>query len=137
MTKPQIWIASFLALFILLFILERVTKEEEKFMPTSTENLTNQPSKENFSAQELITMFGCTNCHGVDLEGTKLGPGLKDISKNFGRGELITYLRNPGSFMGSERFQKYREQYPGVIMPNFGNRDVKDLGKIADYLLEQ
>ena len=137
MTKPQIWIASFLALFILLFILQRVTKEEEKFMPIPTENLTNQPSKENFSAQDLIANFGCTNFHGIDLEGTKLGPELKDISKNFGRGELITYLRNPGSFMGSERFQKYREQYPGVIMPNFGNRDVKDLGKIADYLLEQ
>ena len=135
MTKPQIWIASFLALFILLFILQIVTKEEEKFMPIPTENLTNQPSKENFSAQDLIANFGCTNCHGIDLEGTKLGPELKDISKNFGRGELITYLRNPGSFMGSERFQKYREQYPSVIMPNFGNKDVKDLGKIEDYLL--
>ncbi|MCZ6703139.1 MAG: c-type cytochrome [Ignavibacteria bacterium] len=137
MTKPQIWIASFLVLFILLFILERVTKEEEKFMPIPTENLTNQPSNTNLSAQDLITMFGCTNCHGVGLEGTKQGPALKDISKNFGRGELIGYLRNPASFMGSERFQKYREQYPGVIMPNFGNRDVKDLGKIADYLLRR
>jgi len=137
MTKPQIWIASFLALFILLFILQRVTKEEEKFMPVPMGNLQNQPSDKNLSAQELITNFGCTNCHGNSLEGTKQGPALKDISKNFGRGELIAYLRNPNSFMGSERFQKYREQFPGVVMPNFGNKDVKDLGKIADYLLKR
>ncbi len=137
MTKPQIWIASFLALFILLFILQRVTKEEEKFMPIPMGNLQNQPSDGNLSAQELIANFGCTNCHGNSLEGTKQGPALKDISKNFGRGKLIAYLRNPGSFVGSERFQKYREQYPGVIMPNFGNKDVKDLGKIADYLLKR
>ncbi len=137
MTKPQIWIASFLALFILLFILQRVTKEEEKFVPVPMGNLQNQPSDKNLSAQELITNFGCSNCHGISLEGTKQGPALKDISKNFGRGKLIAYLRNPGSFVGSERFQKYREQYPGVIMPNFGNKDVKDLGKIADYLLKR
>ncbi|MCH7515891.1 MAG: cytochrome c, partial [Bacteroidetes bacterium] len=81
--------------------------------------------------------FGCTNCHGVDLNGTKQGPALKDISQKFGRRELIAYLRNPNSFMGSERFLKYREQFPRVIMPNFGNKDVKDLGKITDYLLDR
>ena len=137
MTKPQIWVASFLVLFILLFIIGRITKEEEIFKPISTENFNDQSSTENLTAEELIANFGCTNCHGVGLNGTKQGPALKDINQKFGRGELIAYLRNPNSFMGSDRFLKYREQFPGVVMPNFGNKDVKDLGKIADYLLDR
>ncbi|HHE65214.1 MAG TPA: cytochrome c [Bacteroidetes bacterium] len=137
MTKPQIWVASFLVLFILLFIIGRITKEEEIFKPISTENFNDQSSSEDLTAEELIANFGCTNCHGVGLNGTKQGPALKDINQKFGRGELIAYLRNPNSFMGSDRFLKYREQFPGVVMPNFGNKDVKDLGKIADYLLER
>ena len=137
MTKPQIWVAAFLVLFILLFIIGRITKEEEIFKPISTENFSNQTSTENLTAEELIANFGCSNCHCADLNGTNQGPALKDISQKFGRGELIAYLRNPNSFMGSDRFQKYREQYPSVVMPNFGNKDVKDLGKIADYLLDR
>jgi hypothetical protein len=137
MTKPQIWVASFLVLFIVLFIIGRITKEEETFKPISTENFSSQSSTENLTGEELITSFGCTNCHGANLNGTNQGPALMDISQKFGRGELIAYLRNPNSFMGSDRFLKYREQFPGVVMPNFGNKDVKDLGKIADYLLER
>jgi cytochrome c553 len=137
MTKPQIWVAVFLALFILLFIIGRITKEEEIFKPISTENPGNQSSTKDLTAEELITNFGCASCHGEDLNGTKQGPALKNINEKFARGELIAYLRNPNSFMGSERFKKYREQFPGVVMPNFGNKDVKDLGKIADYLLER
>jgi len=137
MTKPQIWVAAFLVLFILLFIIGRLTKEEETFKPISTENFSNQTSAGDLTGEELIANFGCANCHGVDLNGTKQGPGLKDISQKFSRGELIAYLRNPNSFMGSERFLKYREQFPGVVMPSYGNKDVKDLGKIADYLLDR
>jgi cytochrome c2 len=137
MTKPQIWVASFLVLFIFLFIIGRLTKEEETFNTISTENFSDQTLTGKLTGKELIANFGCTNCHGVDLNGTKQGPGLKDISQKFGRGELIAYLRNPNSFMGAERFQIYREQFPGVVMPNYGNKDVKDLGKIADYLLNR
>jgi cytochrome c2 len=137
MTKPQIWVAAFLTLFILLFVLGRMTREEEVLKPIITNDFQGQSSTENLSAEELISNFGCVNCHGVNLDGTKKGPALKNIGEHFGRGELIAYLRNPNSFMGSERFQKYREQFPGVIMPNFGNKDVKDLGKIVDYLLQR
>jgi cytochrome c2 len=135
MTKPQIWIAAFLTLFILLFIIGRITKEEEAFNPIPDGNLSNQNISENLSAEELIVNFSCTNCHGASLEGTKEGPELKDIKKKFSRKELISYLRNPQSFMDSDRFKKYREKYPKVIMPGFSKKDVKDLGKIADYLL--
>jgi cytochrome c2 len=137
MTKPQIWVASFLILFILLFILGRVTKEEETFKPVSTNDFTGQSSTENLTAEELIANFGCADCHGTNLDGTKKGPALQNIGEHFSREELIAYLRNPNSFMGSERFQKYRKQFPGVVMPNFGNKNVKDLGKITDYLLQR
>jgi hypothetical protein len=36
--------------------------------------------------------------------------------------------------MDKERFQAFKEKYR-TIMPSFNNKDVKDLGKIADYIL--
>lgn len=137
MTKPQIWIASFLVLFILLFILGRVTKKEEPVKNIPQGEIMNQTTSENLPAEELIVNFGCVNCHGQQLLGTMQGPSLKYVGQFFSRDELINYLRNPQSFMSSERFQKYREKFPNVMMPNFSNKNVKDLGKIADYLLQQ
>jgi mono/diheme cytochrome c family protein len=139
MTKPQIWIATFLALFILLFLLARITKEAEtdKTMPPveSPVPQTNL-SSENLSAKELVVKLGCISCHGNDLQGTRMGPNLHNVSEYWGRDKLISYLRNPGSFAGTDRYQELKEKYPGMIMPSFSNIDVKDLGKIADYLLE-
>jgi hypothetical protein len=65
-----------------------------------------------------------------------MGPsvkGLKEFWSN--RDNLINYLRNPNSFMDADRFKEYKVKYPNGIMPSYGNKDVKDLGKIADYLL--
>lgn len=137
MTKPQIWVASFLVLFIILFIIGRLTKEEEQFKPVTNSNMPEQNTSENLSAEDLISSFGCVNCHGQDLNGTSQGPALVQISQKFSREELIAYLRNPNSFQSGKRFQEYRKQYPNVIMPNFGNKDVKSLGKITDYLLKR
>lgn len=137
MTKPQIWVASFLVLFIILFIIGRLTKEEESFKPVTNSTMPEQNVSENLTAEELISSFGCVNCHGQALGGTNQGPALVQISQKFSREELIAYLRNPNSFMSGERFQEYRKQYPNVIMPNYGNKDVKYLGKIADYLLQR
>ena len=39
--------------------------------------------------------------------------------------------------MNDERFQAYREKYPNQIMPPYGNKNIKDLGKIVDYLLSK
>jgi hypothetical protein len=137
MTKPQIWVAAFLTLFILLFILGRVTREEETFTPATTQNFTDETSTEDLTPEQLISRFGCTKCHGTDLNGTVQGPALVDINEKFSRENLISYLRNPESFFNIERFQEYRQKYPNSMMPNFGNKDVKDLGKIADFLLDR
>ena len=138
MTKPQIWVAAFLALFILLFLLGRLTKEEDSENSIANTNTVPQSnmSSGDISGADLIARIGCINCHGNDLAGTEKGPSLVDIKKYWSRGQLINYLRNPNSFMSSERFQDYKAKYSNVIMPSYTNIDVKDLGKIAEYLLE-
>jgi mono/diheme cytochrome c family protein len=140
MTKPQIWVAAFLFLFIVLFMIGRLTKENEPMRDLSGMN--NSPMGGQTSAEltgdKLVMSFGCVNCHGSDLAGSSMGPSLKGLKQFWSsRDNLINYLRNPNSFMDSDRFKGYRARYPDRIMPSFGNQDVKDLGKIADYLLAQ
>jgi len=140
MTKPQIWVAAFLGLFLLLFVLQRaVKKDEQESNPGMGPMMQQQQSNSSkeLSGEELFGSFGCVNCHGSDLAGTKLGPPLKNLTQFWGRDNLINYLRNPNSFMSSDRFKEYRKQYTKQMMPSFGNKNVKDLGKIADYLLMQ
>ena len=139
MTKPQIWVAAFLAAFILLFILQKATKKEEAPRDL-TSQMNNPMSEENateLSGQQLISNFGCTNCHGNDLAGTNIAPALTNLTQFWGKESLLNYLRNPNDFMNQKRFQEYKEKYSGQIMPSYGNKDIKDLGKIVDYLLEQ
>lgn len=139
MTKPQIWVAAFLALFILLFILSRVTKEEDTTTNLSVDSPVPQTdmSSQNLTAKELMSKLSCITCHGTELTGTKMGPSLYNVAEYWGRDKLISYLRNPSSFSDTERFQKFEERFPGMIMPSFNHIEVKDLGRIADYLLER
>ncbi|NWF91049.1 MAG: cytochrome c [Ignavibacteriaceae bacterium] len=137
MTKPQIWVAAFLVLFILLFLLQRATKQEE--LQDSKIGMNTVPqsniSSENISGKDLVARVGCYNCHGSNLTGTVKGPSLIGVKEFWTRDQLINYLRNPNSFMSSDRFKDYKEKYPNVMMPSYNNIDVKDLGKIAEYLL--
>jgi len=140
MTKPQIWVAAFLLLFIVLFMIGRLTKEEETMKDFSGVNNSQmgQQSNEELSGEKLVMSFGCVNCHGGNLAGSNMAPSLKGLKQFWSsRDDLINYLRNPNSFMDSDRFKGYRAKYPNGIMPSYGNKDIKDLGKIADYLLTQ
>ncbi|MGA7722257.1 MAG: cytochrome c [Ignavibacteriaceae bacterium] len=137
MTKPQAWIAGVLVLFFLLFLLEKNTERsdvQQKGMPGMNTG-TDQSSKTK-SPDQLVAGLGCTGCHGGDLAGTRMAPDLHNIKQNWSRDELINYLRNPSSYMDSETFKNFKALYPGIIMPSFSNIDVKELGKIADYLLQ-
>ena len=140
MTKPQIWVAVFLLLFIVLFLLGRITQKEEPikdFSGMNNQSMGEQNTTE-LSGDKLVQSFGCINCHGADLAGTNMGPSLKGIKQYWSsRDNLINYLRNPNSFMDKDRFREYKRKFPNGIMPSYGNKDVKDLGKIADYLLSQ
>jgi hypothetical protein len=140
MTKPQIWVAAFLAAFILLFILQKATKKEEAPTRDLSSQMNNQMSEENtteLTAAQLISNFGCTNCHGGELQGTQMAPALTNLSQYWGKETLLNYLRNPNDFMDKARFQEYKQKYPSQIMPPYGNKNIKDLGKIVDYLLAQ
>jgi cytochrome c553 len=137
MTKPQIWVAAFLVLFILLFLLQRATNEPGKNTTGPMSNPVSQDmtANENMSPVELINKLGCRNCHGQDLAGTKMAPSLLGLQKYWSKDQLTNYLRNPSSFMDSDRFKEYRQQYPNMVMPSFNNINVQELGKISEYLL--
>jgi cytochrome c553 len=137
MTKPQIWVAGVLVLFFLLFFLEKNTKRSD-VQPKGIANMNSgadQSAKAN-TPDQLMASLGCTGCHGGDLAGTNMAPDLHKIKENWSRDDLINYLRNPSSYMNSENFKNFRALYPNVMMPSFSNIDVKELGKIADYLLQ-
>ncbi len=134
MTNAQKWVAAFLVLFVALFLLSKVTQNDDTviedidFYDGSTEE------SASLDGKALVASFTCTSCHGADLRGTKLAPSLYGVSEYWTRDNLLNYLRNPSSYSGDERFENYKAQY-NSIMPSYGNKDVKDLGKIADYLL--
>lgn len=141
MTKAQIWVASFLGLFIILFFLQRLTTETPSGaghpmgMEQSAGGGGPEAGSSETDAKALIERGGCMSCHGADLNGTKMAPALTNLGGYYDRDKLINYLRNPNSFMDEGRFRAYKEQYKNIIMPSYNNYDVKDLGKMADYLL--
>lgn len=139
MTKPQIWVAAFLFLFIALFILQKATKKTDAPPIVINESpMMNQEVTAELSGYDLMNKHGCLNCHGASLQGTPMGPALENL-KNYwkDRDMLISYLRNPNSFMEQSRFKEYREKYPKMIMPSYNNLDIKELGRMADYLLSK
>lgn len=138
MTNAQKWVAAFLGLFLLLFVLSKVTEKEEIIDENLNFYDAGEGDKEMVASEldglTLVKQHGCMTCHGKDLKGTKLGPGLYSAKEYWSRDKLINYLRNPSSYSGDDRFEAYKAEYR-TIMPPFGNVDVKDLGVISDYLL--
>jgi len=106
-------------------------------MPGSNELPQTGMSSGDVSPEQLLGRLGCTNCHGQNLEGTKMGPALVNLNEHWSKNELTNYLRNPSSYMDNERFKVFKEKFPNVIMPAFGNVNVQELGKLAEYLLNR
>lgn len=134
MTNAQKWIAAFLGLFLVLFLLGRITKEEEPATHSAIEQMSQKSGADGLT---LIKQSNCVSCHGSDLNGTSLGPALANIKQFWTRDALINYLHNPSSYNGNARFNGYRTKYKNSVMPSYGKVDVKDLDKIADYLLSK
>jgi len=134
MSKTQLWTTIILGSFVILFILQAVLSNDEADNPDNAPSNVEQNSSDN-QAVALYNNLGCVTCHGEDLSGTPMGPSLKSISEFYSRNELISYLQNPASFMDTERFLKFKEQYR-TVMPSFSNRDIKELGIISDYILK-
>lgn len=140
MTNVQKWIFAVLVLFIALFVLAKLTENDESGFVEENEYYEESAQQEDQSGdvseiQNLLTVNSCYNCHGTDLKGTTLGPSLYTASEYWNRSGLINYLRNPSSYSGNERFESYKEEYNHIVMPSYENVNVKDLGRMADYIL--
>jgi len=141
MTKTQIWSAIFLGVFVLLFFLQKLVGTEYSNspgmmgmgMPQTQANETMAAS--DASGEELVQQFNCNSCHGTTLNGTTMAPSLVGLASYYDRDKLINYLRNPNAYLDQERFVTYKNKFKNIVMPAYGNKDVKELGKIADYLL--
>ncbi|MBK6682286.1 MAG: cytochrome c [Ignavibacteriales bacterium] len=138
MTKTLVWILVFLATFAALFFLQHLTKDDGTSSTVSGYmEGSDSVGVAGAGGSELVSQFGCLNCHGNDLAGTPAAPPLTGLSKYYDREGLITYLRNPDKNKTGARFDEYKTKYASGIMPAYGNKDLKDLGKIADYLLSK
>jgi cytochrome c2 len=136
MTKPQIWVAAFLFIFIALFVLQKITKQAEEPPALMNESpLINQELSSELTGYDLMSKHGCLNCHGNSLQGTPMGPVLQDLKALWDKENLISYLRNPNLFMDQKRFIEYRKKYNKMIMPAYNDVDAKELEVIVDYLL--
>ncbi|MFA4922602.1 MAG: cytochrome c [Ignavibacteriaceae bacterium] len=140
MTKTQIWSAAFLGVFIILFFLQKLTQGDNVSSTNPGMGMPQNQSTETMASSDasgevLVKQFNCTSCHGVDLKGTTMAPALAGIKSYYNRDQLINYLRNPNAFMEQDRFKEYKNKFKNIVMPAYGNKDVKELGKVADYLL--
>ena len=142
MSKSLLWVGATFLLFTILLLLGRLTKEHYEMknapnamMQTEAKASTDNTSNKDLTGQQLVAKLGCTNCHGSDLSGTKMAPNIHKVKQYWSRQSLINYLRNPSSYMSTSRFEAYRAKYPNTVMPAFNNINVKDLGKVADYVL--
>lgn len=133
MTNAQKWVALVFVFFIALLALGRLTNSSENSMSNS--NIGEQQNEENLDGMALITKIGCVSCHGSDLNGSPMAPSLLSVKEYWTRDNLINYLRNPSSYNGDKRFENYKQMY-NRVMPSYNNIDVKQLGTIADYLLQ-
>lgn len=136
MTNAQKWIAAFLGLFLILFALGRITKKDDGMEAMSMQMMQQaQQATQQQDGLGLMKQAGCITCHGSNLQGTKMAPALAGLKEFWTRDKLINYLRNPSSYGTDDRFVDYKAKYKNVVMPSYSNIDVKELGKIADYLL--
>lgn len=135
MTNAQKWILAFLSLFVILSIITWVTYDDESNIPANYSQ--NEMMGNNNTDNEglaLANKIGCANCHGAELKGSGMAPSLVSVKEYWKRDDLINYLRNPSSYGNNERIAEYKEKFKSV-MPAYDNIDVKELGKIADYIL--
>lgn len=143
MTKTQIWSAAFLGIFVILFFLQKLAGTEYGSSPSmgmgggTPQNQSNETkASSDAGGEELVKQFNCNSCHGSALQGTKMAPALVGLKTYYNRDKLINYLRNPNAYLEEDRFKEYKGKFKNIVMPAYGNKDVKELGKIADYLLE-
>lgn len=129
--------AAFLGLFLILLVVGRIAKKDDEVETMTPQMMqqSQQSSSQYGDGFSLIKQAGCITCHGSNLQGSKMAPALTGLAEYWTREKLINYLRNPASFGTAERFAEYKEKYKNIVMPSYNNIDIKDLGRMADFLL--
>ncbi len=140
MTKAQIWVAVFVAAFIILFLLQTLTKpDKETIAPPMMEDYSSAAGEEaqtgELTGLDLMRQTGCLNCHGANLDGSTMGPALTGIKSHYTKDQLIAYLKDPASFAENERIKEFKTRFQGTRMPAYNNKPAAELNTIADYLL--
>ena len=80
-----------------------------------------EPTGSPHVGESVFTWRGCSRCHGVDAQGTKLAPALRGRGQNFNSISLATALWRHGNGM-------YRQnQKMGLNWPTLIESDVGDL----------
>ena len=136
MTNSQKWVAAFLAVFTLLLVLGQLTKNTDKasnddqYYDNTQDNSTEQVA----DAQTLMNRVGCTQCHGMDFNGTAMAPGLKKAKDHWTKEELIKYIKDPSVFADDERLKTYKENFR-TVMPSYQDFTDEQLSDIADFIL--
>jgi len=76
MTNAQKWVAAFLGLFLILFLLGRITRKEVQTMPSTMEQMGQQTTQTSSAAdgQTLTKQLGCITCHGENYRERKRLP---------------------------------------------------------------
>ncbi len=136
MTNAQKWVSVFLALFILLLVLAKMTssEEEETFGAESIEADANQSL--GMQVTDLLADNKCLICHGTNLEGSGRGPSLANVSDNWEKAELIKYFKNPKAFLSEPRMAILKDKYDKE-MPAQEKMSHEELDALAEYLLHR
>jgi mono/diheme cytochrome c family protein len=87
------------------------------------------------SAEALYVDFGCAKCHGPDRQGQRSGPPLVNLSDRWDESTLVSYLRDPRSFVESNPRLSYLDEQYAIAMPAYDNKPEEDLRKLAQLML--
>lgn len=90
---------------------------------------------ETGSPQALYVDLGCAKCHGPDREGQRSGPPLTGLEERWDEVNLMSYLKDPRSFVESNpRLSYLDEQYP-IAMPAYADTAEQDLQRLVEFML--
>lgn len=136
MTNAQKWVSAFLVMFILLLVLSKMTtrtESETEIVESEYGELVADQSSE-INVEDLLASNRCFTCHGMDLDGTGMGPSLANVSDNWKKISLVSYFKNPKAFLSNPRMMVIKEKY-NKEMPAQERMSMEELETLAEYLL--
>ena len=122
--RKNVKVFSFITCWSLLFffvssffLLDRIEAQEEE----------EEEEKITFQKQAALFSQKCSKCHTVG-KGDRVGPDLKNVSKNRERRWILGFIRQPSQYLKSDPIAKeLLKQYGDVVMPDL-NLTTKDAG---------